>query len=103
MTAILDAQAGGTDVFDAGDRRLFDTVRRLEETVARARAEAGAARAEAAAQFRVNLALQRHLDEYNTDRRAYEATIADLRAQVAVLRTALAAADAVPRRGRWRR
>lgn len=108
MTTIFDTQAPAvqaddTQVFDAGDRRFLETVRRLEETVARAQAEARAARIEAAAQFRVNLELQRHLDEYNADRRAYEGTIADLRAQVAVLRTALAATDAAPRRGRWRR
>lgn len=109
MTATLDAQAppgfpdDDAQVFGAGDRRLFDTVHGLEETVVRANARAERAEAEAGAQFRVNLELQRHLDEYNTDRRAYETTIADLRAENGLLRAALAATDATPRRGRWRR
>lgn len=108
MTAIFDTQAPAvqvddTQVFDAGDRRFLETVRRLEETVARAQAEARAARAEAAAMLRVNLELQGHLDEYNADRRAYETRIADLEAERDMLRAALAATDATPRRGRWRR
>lgn len=108
MTAILDTQpapvqADETQVFDAGDRLLFETAHGLEGIVKRAQAEARAARAEAAAQLRVNLELQRHLNEYNADRRAYETTIADLRAELDIVRAALAATDATPRRGRWRR
>lgn len=96
----------------AADRVFLEQLHALEVTAVRlaeerdaALARARRAEAEAAGLLRVNLALQRHLDEYNADRRGYEATIADLRAECARLAAQLAATvNAQPRRRRrwWR-
>lgn len=111
-TLIGPAAAAEAPALDAGDRRLFETAHGLEARVTAvmrqrddALVEARAAHAEAAAQFRVNCELQRHLDEYNSDRRAYEQRIADLEAEVDRLRgiDTLVLPRYQPKRRGWRR
>lgn len=102
-------QAPGRHAADPVDGLLADVHARGERQIAtalRLAKERDAARVEAAGLLRVNLELQRHLDEYNEDRRAYEQRIADLEAQVERLRSAdtLVLPKYVPtRRGGWRR
>lgn len=97
---------------EAADRSFLDRLHALEVTAVRlageredALAQARRDAAEAAGQFRVNLELQRHLDEYNQDRRGYEQTIADLQAEIKQLRGAdtLELPQYVETRRGWRR
>lgn len=87
------------DVHARGEQQIATALRLAKER--------DAARVEAAGLLRVNLELQRHLDEYNHhDRPAYEQRIADLEAEVERLRSAdtLVLPKYVPtRRGGWRR
>lgn len=110
MSITIDPQAPPGAAEDAFEAEVLERLRGMEVTAVRlarerdaARTEARKARLEADAQFRVNLELQRHLNEYNADRRAYEHRIADLEAERDLLRAAVAGRAEAPRRGRWRR
>lgn len=118
MTATLETPVPGRHAAVDSEARLLADVHAIAEkqvTAAHrlvAERDAALARAvkaefEAAAQYRVNLELQRHLDEYNHhDRPAYEQRIADLEAENERLRgvDTLELPKYVPtRRGGWRR
>lgn len=111
MTATLD-HTSGRHAADPADAAFFERLHALEVTAVRLAEERDAAldrarraEAESAGQFRVNVELQKHLDEYGQDRRGYEQRIADLEAENDRLRSAdtLEFARYVPtKRGRWR-
>ncbi len=103
MPAVIESPAPpGRHRDTDADAAFLDRLHALEVTAVRLATERDAAVAqarrdasEAASMRYVNLQLQLHLDEYNADRRAYESTIADLRAQVALLLEQAAAAEAL--------
>ena len=87
MTETL-IDSADTQVLDEADRLLFATVHGLKARVVgiteqrdEALERARLAEADAAGLLRVNLELQRHLDEYGADRRGYERRIAELEEQ----------------------
>lgn len=94
MTATIDHTPGRHAAADRA-AEFLERVHALEVTAVRlaeerdaAKARAAVAEADAAGLLRVNLQLQRHLDEYGQDRRGYEQRIAELEAENERLRAA---------------